>query len=310
MFRVSDVTGTSLGHVDTYGTKDCKEGMPCIEKKQCIQKNKKVKGFVMAENLRTHYETIELRQALKEKDELIEKLMKLDALTELPNWPTTNAYIERCLTERQYPLGLLCIDFDNFRVFNHTYGYLLGDLLLAQFGKKALERLAGDGVLLGRFNGEAFLVVVPGAVPEGMQELVNVLFAVADELTVNLHDSSQVKADLTISVGGVLWNGMDEMTSYALLRQADFTMREAKKAGRNQYVFHQIEQFPDTGQGGRPDDMIQHLASEIRGALKRGEFEPFYQPLYSIQDNVPVSAEALVRWRHPVAGVHRSSKRY
>ena len=45
------------------------------------------------------------------------------------------------------------------------------------------------------------------------------------------------------------------------------------------------------------------MASQIRGALENGEFEPFYQPLYSVQDNIPVSAEALVRWRHPVYGI-------
>ena len=249
------------------------------------------------------HQLLEMNRALKEKEELIAKLTTLDNLTGLPNWSTTNTYMERCLTQRLHPIGLLCIDFDNFKVFNHTYGYLLGDLLLAQFGKKAVECLQLDCGIMGRLNGEAFLGVIPNATPESMQKFSDTLFAITEGLTVNLPDTPKVEAGLTISIGGVLWNGEGEMTSYALLRQADLMMRQAKKAGRNQYVFHQIFQLPNTGQNSKQEDLFFYLASQIRGALENGEFEPFYQPLYSVQDNIPVSAEALVRWRHPVYGI-------
>ena len=257
----------------------------------------------MSENNAISHQMMELSRALKEKEELIEKLTTLDTLTGLPNWPTTNTYVEKCLSQQMLPIGLLCIDFDNFKVFNHTYGYLLGDLLLAQFGKNAVECLQWDCGILGRLNGEAFLGVIPNATQESMRKFSDTIFEVTDKLTVNLHDAPQVKADLTISIGGVLWDGEGEMTSCALLREADLTMRQAKKSGRSQYVFHQIRQLSNTGQNGKKEDMLFHLASQIRGALERGEFEPFYQPLYSVQDNVPVSAEALVRWRHPVYGI-------
>lgn len=267
------------------------------------EKRKKVRKSFMSENKALSRRNKELSRALKEKEELLEKLTTLDSLTGLPNWSTTNAFIERCLAKRLYPIGLLFIDFDNFKVFNHTYGYLLGDLLLAQFGKKTVECFKRDRGILGRLNGEAFVGVIPNATPESMRKFSDTLFAVTEGLTVNLHDTPQVKAELTISIGGVLWNGEGEMTSYALLGQADRMMRQAKKAGRNQYVFHQILQPANTGQNGKQEDMFFCLASQIRGALENGEFEPFYQPLYSVQDNIPVSAEALVRWRHPVYGV-------
>ena len=143
----------------------------------------------MSENNAISHQMMELSRALKEKEELIEKLTTLDTLTGLPNWPTTNTYVEKCLSQQMLPIGLLCIDFDNFKVFNHTYGYLLGDLLLAQFGKNAVECLQWDCGILGRLNGEAFLGVIPNATQESMRKFSDTIFEVTDKLTVNLHDA-------------------------------------------------------------------------------------------------------------------------
>lgn len=49
----------------------------------------------------------------------------------------------------------------------------------------------------------------------------------------------------------------------------------------------------------------QRLLGDLRRALDAYEFEVYYQPKYDIQANPPrlVSAEALVRWRHPELGM-------
>ena len=49
----------------------------------------------------------------------------------------------------------------------------------------------------------------------------------------------------------------------------------------------------------------QRLLNDLRRALDSYEFEVFYQPKYNIQTMPPklVSAEALVRWRHPELGM-------
>ena len=45
------------------------------------------------------------------------------------------------------------------------------------------------------------------------------------------------------------------------------------------------------------------LLREMEQALSSGQFCVYYQPIYSIKAGRAVSAEALVRWRHPTAGV-------
>ncbi|MGA2397005.1 MAG: EAL domain-containing protein [Steroidobacteraceae bacterium] len=53
------------------------------------------------------------------------------------------------------------------------------------------------------------------------------------------------------------------------------------------------------------DSMQDRLAfeSDLRRAMTAGEFELYYQPELSIKTGKIVSAEALLRWRHPTKGV-------
>ena len=45
------------------------------------------------------------------------------------------------------------------------------------------------------------------------------------------------------------------------------------------------------------------LEAELVRALERNEFELFYQPKVSLEDDTLVGVEALIRWRHPYRGL-------
>jgi EAL domain-containing protein (putative c-di-GMP-specific phosphodiesterase class I) len=44
------------------------------------------------------------------------------------------------------------------------------------------------------------------------------------------------------------------------------------------------------------------MLSQMRAAIERGELRLVYQPKIELSGNVPVGAEALLRWEHPVRG--------
>jgi sensor c-di-GMP phosphodiesterase-like protein len=43
----------------------------------------------------------------------------------------------------------------------------------------------------------------------------------------------------------------------------------------------------------------QSLGGELQGALKRGELQVLYQPIFDLRSRICVGAEALLRWRRP-----------
>lgn len=249
------------------------------------------------------YIIAKLREELQEKDQIIDRMSHIDALTGLLNWASIKEYLEIQIQQRQGPLGLVFIDFDSFKAFNRTYGYSAGDLLLAQFGEKAAACVSVTGGAIGRLNGDTFIVVLPDTTPMRMQELSEALFAVISGLTVAIPGTQHFKADITAGIGCVLWNRKTEMSRFGLLRQADLSMRQAKKNGRGKYHFAEADELAQGSPIDAENKMAIQLAIEMRGALSRGEFEPYYQPIYSIACNRPIMAEALVRWRHPVFGV-------
>jgi EAL domain-containing protein (putative c-di-GMP-specific phosphodiesterase class I) len=49
------------------------------------------------------------------------------------------------------------------------------------------------------------------------------------------------------------------------------------------------------------------MESELRKALRQNEFEPYFQPIYQLNDGKVVGYEALIRWNHPQRGLLRPS---
>jgi predicted signal transduction protein with EAL and GGDEF domain len=81
-----------------------------------------------------------------------------------------------------------------------------------------------------------------------------------------------------------------------LLKKADLALYRAKADGRGTYRYF------ETGMDARAQAR-RLLELDLRAALKRGEFEVYYQPIRDVAQDVVVAFEALVRWNHPLRGM-------
>ncbi|MCB9134710.1 MAG: diguanylate cyclase [Anaerolineales bacterium] len=128
------------------------------------------------------------------------------------------------------PLSAIMLDIDHFKKINDTYGHAQGDevlIALAQFLKIQLREFD----ILGRYGGEEFVIILPGA---DLNNARNVAY----RLRKGVQDRPLVHGITSITVS----LGVAELTPaipnfQALVNKADLAMYEAKRAGRDQVAW-------------------------------------------------------------------------
>jgi EAL domain-containing protein (putative c-di-GMP-specific phosphodiesterase class I) len=81
-----------------------------------------------------------------------------------------------------------------------------------------------------------------------------------------------------------------------LLRDADVAMYRAKGEGRHRFALFDEHLHKEAMQ-------LMELESDLRRAIARSEFVPFFQPVVRLSDRVTLGYEALLRWQHPERGL-------
>jgi two-component system, cell cycle response regulator len=183
--------------------------------------------------LRTGARQLELQQQLIEARDALEIQATRDGLTGLYNRRTVLNRLEselmRCCREGR-PIGLALIDLDHFKNVNDTWGHLAGDAVLRQACAR-VEEIVRPYDLVGRYGGEEFIVVVPGAGREQMLRIgERVRACVADgPMTI---DSGEIQVTCSIGVASMV----DVASGNVIIGAADEALYRAKDGGRNRVV--------------------------------------------------------------------------
>jgi diguanylate cyclase (GGDEF)-like protein len=226
-------------------------------------------------------------------EDRISYLAHHDSLTGLPNRHT---FDEQLNVMRQHArdagcqLSLLFIDLDGFKNVNDTLGHEAGDELLRQIAQ-CLNANLQHGDFCARFGGDEFAVIHMAAdAHRSAQTLAEtIIAAISAGQTIAGH-----QVYVGASVGISLFSGGDNDVS-ALLKQADLAMYRAKAEGRGFYRIFEPEMSLKA-------ESRRQLEVDLREAIKRGEFQLYYQPVVDMKSRMVVGFEALLRWKHPVRG--------
>lgn len=158
-----------------------------------------------------------------------------DALTGLANRRQVMDQLEgdvEFAAARREPISILLFDLDKFKGFNDNYGHAAGDIVLKQFARILRKQAKGKRDLAGRFGGEEFLTILPGADSEAACQAAQEVCDACRQTQVRIPSGETV--GFTTSIG-VATLGAGESPS-ELLRRADEALYLTKSNGRDGYV--------------------------------------------------------------------------
>ncbi|MCY7387819.1 MAG: EAL domain-containing protein [Burkholderiales bacterium] len=224
------------------------------------------------------------RKAIQQR---IQHLAYHDALTNLPNRSLMQDRISQAISRAERStkkFAVMFIDIDNFKNINDTLGHDVGDELLRQVATRLTDSVRAHDTI-ARQGGDEFIVLLDRL--EGHQGATRVAQKILDALR-TAFSVSDADQHVSGSIGIALYpdDGHDAPT---LLKNADTAMFHGKAQGKNTYQFF-------TPQMNIAVKRRAAMESNLRAAVKNGDFSLVYQPQIDLNSGEIVALEALVRW--------------
>jgi diguanylate cyclase (GGDEF)-like protein len=215
-----------------------------------------------------------------------------DPVTGLPQRPAFERHAHGALAECERngnSLAVLFLDVDRFRVINELGDHTAGDTVLREIAARLREALPETYV--ARFGGDEFVLL-------RCEDVRGAARATASAAAAAFAAPFWVGGKpvyLTASIG-VATAPDDASDELALIGTAEAAVFEAKRLGRNM-----VRWYRSPGTTSSLERVLTRR--DLHGAIERGEFELYYQPMYDVGTRAIYGVEALLRWRHPVHGL-------
>jgi diguanylate cyclase (GGDEF)-like protein len=205
------------------------------------------------DRLRTELDTVvssreqeiaEKTEALREANERLEGLTKLDPLTGIPNRREFDSFAARAwrLARRDHqPLAVVLLDVDYFKIFNDKLGHQAGDDCLRKVAQALVAAAQRPLDLVARYGGEEFVAVLGGSgIHDALVVAERMRLAVQSLCLVHPGSTRDV---VTVSCGAAAMEPRHGGTIEELVGSADEALYYAKAAGRNCVVFRKDDEF-------------------------------------------------------------------
>jgi len=216
-----------------------------------------------------------------------------DCLTNLPNRSLLREQLSQVLyQQKELPaiIPVVTLSLDRINRINSTLGHDIGDFVICKVAER-LSNCTEKINLVARLEAAEFAIVLePVAEKQDAGKIAqNILDIVAQPMIVK-GSELYVTASIGISLSPGDGNDGDK-----LLKNAYIAMYNSQQEGGNKYKFYTAKVA---------NSSINQFTQEtcLRNALKRSEFEVYYEPQIEIKTGKIIGAEALVRWNHPKRG--------
>jgi diguanylate cyclase (GGDEF)-like protein len=246
------------------------------------------------------YDSYLLRQVRDRDDEIARAHERMrhvethDSLTGLPNRVALQRATQTAIEEARRDQGqfaIMVVNVDRLKAINDSLGHHAGDHLLREIARR-LHGVLRRGDVLARLAGDEFTILSKEVRSARDIELM------ASEVLDTMRQPFRIgPANTHVSVSiGISMYPLDGDSFDLLLRRAAAAMRYTKDTVRGGYRFYCAEMSSFS------DDRLA-LETDLRRAMEANELVLYYQPKVDIPTGRVRSAEALIRWHHPVHGV-------
>lgn len=168
----------------------------------------------------------------REREEKIRHMSRTDALTGIHNRMSILGILDNEVVRAERSkssLSFVILDLDHFKKVNDVWGHPTGDLVL-KTAAKVLKHNIREIDALGRYGGEEFVIVLPGADHLEAQKIIERCRIKLSETEIFSDNNTLIK--ITASFGLVSVNG-HTIESHTLIKTADEALYLAKHSGRN-----------------------------------------------------------------------------
>jgi diguanylate cyclase (GGDEF)-like protein len=217
-----------------------------------------------------------------------------DTLTGLPNRLFLSEQLNHAISlasRMGNMIATMFLDLDDFKMINDTMGHDIGDQLLVEVSKRLVNTLRKCDTV-ARIGGDEFIMVIENVENMDYINIVSekIIQCFNDPFRFNNHECF-----ITTSLGVAIYPN-DGVNAEELIKNADIAMYMAKRKDKNQYVICTPVMKTKIVE-------VMEMSNSLSQALKRNEFELYYQPQLSCTSNEIVGLEALIRWHHPELGM-------
>ncbi|MEI6287493.1 MAG: diguanylate cyclase [Bacillota bacterium] len=193
--------------------------------------NKPIHPVLVKARIRLHLE-------LKQQRDLLESMATQDGLTGIANRRKFDEYfvVAAAYTSRNaFPLSLIMIDIDHFKLYNDHYGHFEGDICLIKVARAIAVDVKRSNDLAARYGGEEFACILPNAPHSNALAIAERIRASVLALKIP-HELSPVDEFVTISLGVATVATFDSNVPEQLIVAADRALYSAKDRGRNRVM--------------------------------------------------------------------------
>lgn len=170
--------------------------------------------------------------AEKKAEQQLVEAARMDRMTKVLNRETTMEDIRKVLAEEtECQHALFMMDVDNFKALNDTLGHQAGDEFLITFASELRENFRETDIV-GRIGGDEFFALLRNVrgVPEIAEKAQEVMTAIQEVC-------AQYPTEKLSSSIGISMYPENGTTIEELYAQADEALYQAKKKGKNRFVF-------------------------------------------------------------------------